>query len=158
MMPVKTFLVRNRILSDSWFEMLIDRIRQTLSAKLDRSVYRNEYFEDKKSSVDKFKEVLGFRYGFDNLWGFCKASGVFELSFSIESFGYKFSAMGSGFLSSHFSQQSVLKLPAIIVIIDASMNMKRLIDLQRIFCGAQLVELLVFQLFIFLTKRWEEIM
>ncbi|VIO89018.1 Uncharacterized protein BM_BM9926 [Brugia malayi] len=42
----------------------------------------------------------------------------------IESFGYKFSAMGSGFLSSHFSQQSVLKLPAIIAIIDASMNMK----------------------------------
>ncbi|VDN81256.1 unnamed protein product [Brugia pahangi] len=112
---------------------------------------------DKKSSVDKFKEVLGFRYGFDNLCGFCKASGVFELSFSIESFGYKFSAMGSGFLSSHFSQQSVLKLPAIIVIIDASMNMKRLIDLQRIFCGAQLVELLVCQLFIFLTKRWQEI-
>ncbi|VDN81257.1 unnamed protein product [Brugia pahangi] len=45
MMPVKTFLMLNRILSDSWFEMLIDRIRQTLSAKLDRSVYRNEYFE-----------------------------------------------------------------------------------------------------------------
>uniref|UniRef100_A0A1I8EET7 Uncharacterized protein n=1 Tax=Wuchereria bancrofti TaxID=6293 RepID=A0A1I8EET7_WUCBA len=43
---------------------------------------------------------------------------------TIGSFGYKLSAMGSGFLSSHFSQQSVLKLPAIIVITDASMNMK----------------------------------
>ncbi|EJW81574.1 hypothetical protein WUBG_07517 [Wuchereria bancrofti] len=73
----------------------------------------------------------------------------------IGSFGYKLSAMGSGFLSSHFSQQSVLKLPAIIVITDASMNMKRLMDLQRIFCGAQLVEFLICQSFIFLTKRWE---
>uniref|UniRef100_A0AAF5PKW0 Uncharacterized protein n=1 Tax=Wuchereria bancrofti TaxID=6293 RepID=A0AAF5PKW0_WUCBA len=49
MMPDKIFLMRNRILSDSWFEMLIDRIRQARSAKLDRpfiSVHEryNTYF------------------------------------------------------------------------------------------------------------------